>query len=237
VARKASVKPYTLLGVGDSAATRQDGTVVLRLPFGAGYYTSFACTSIRVARNDLVRGALKLILEIDQVSTPDCLLTQYRSSYRIRPFSNSSSAIEFHAGPVGGRQVGVVTGTAGIVTQLPGGIVAFGLSRGEPDGKMQVTASNGETANIVSGQVALASRNGVSVITPDAPTFTIFWGGNGNGKIFAPEGMLIDVNGRLVRSGAWVSRLDGSTVKIINLAGDEVMEQVYWPGARPRNQR
>jgi hypothetical protein len=102
---------------------------------------------------------------------------------------------------------------------------------------MQVTASNNQTASIVSGQVALANKDGVTVITPPAPTFTVYWGGSGNGKVFAPEGMLIEINGRLVRSGGWISNLNGSIVRVSNLAGDEVTQQVFWPGAKPRNQR
>jgi hypothetical protein len=236
-ARNANIKERDALNVGATAITQQNGTVILGLPYGAGQYTSYACTYVRVARNELVRGALKLILEVDQVSTPECFFTQYRSSYRIRPFKNSNSAIEFHAGVLGDTQIGVVTGTAGVITQLPNGVVAFGLARSEPESKMQVTASNGQTANILPGQVALASRNGVTVVTPDAPTFTVFWGGNGNGKIFAPEGVLIEVNGQPVKPGAWISQLHNSTVQVTNLAGDEVSEQVFWPNARPRNQR
>lgn len=210
---------------------------MLRLPFGAGQHTSYACTSVRVARNDLVRGALKLILELDQVTTLDCVFTQYRSSYRIRPFTNSNSAIEFHASAGDMTHVGAVTGTAGIVTLLPNKVVAFGLSNTEPASKMQVTSSNGQTASIVSGQVALASKDGIKVITPEAPSFTVFWGGSGNGKVLAPTGFVIEVNGRVVRSGEWISNLNGSTVRVSNLAGDDITQQVFWPGASPRNQR
>lgn len=192
---------------------------------------------MRVARNDLVRGALKLIIELDQVTTLDCVFTQYRSSYRIRPFTNSNSAIEFHASAGDMTHVGAVTGTAGIVTLLPNKVVAFGLSNTEPASKMQVTSSNGQTASIVSGQVALASKNGIKVITPEAPSFTVFWGGSGNGKVLAPTGFVIEVNGRVVRSGEWVSNLNGSTVRVSNLAGDDITQQVFWPGASPRNQR
>jgi hypothetical protein len=222
----ANVNIRTALPVGSAVITKHNGQVVMSFPFGAGTYTIYGCTSFYVSRLQVVNGALKIILELDQA--PLCIWPEYRGTYRVRRFTNGNSSIEFHAG----GQSAELTGTSGAITPTPGGAI-FGLSRDDQDSRVKVTASNGQTAIIGAGQAAIATSKGIAIFEPLPPMLRIFRADARRFKVTAANGEALEVDGKPIRSGSWLNA--GTIVRATNVLGDFADFEIK--PLRQRNQR
>jgi hypothetical protein len=205
---------------------KQGGSTVAQFPYAAGTQLTTACTRTEVQEaRPTSAGGLRLRLKLMQAGW--CLFPQYSAKIRARHPNNPTTQISVDSR--GNLAYYPLDGGSWKVSQGEGLAVPPGLILGvaERGGKsyflvgssaIQVTAINGAIATVNTGQMAIASKDGVKVvpIPPLEYRFDKFMGKSPSdpyawGRLYVEEPNTGFVNGRPVRNGG---RVQGGRIEV-----------------------
>jgi hypothetical protein len=198
---------------GGSLQTENNGLAILDWPFNVGKTTVYRCTQVNLIESHMTQGGgLRVFWRVSQA--PFCL-HRARMVTITAPKTNNETRYEYDVQ----RQRAKVTGTEISVGVVGDASALFAVGQGGAE----LTASNGDTADITAGQMGLVSPEGITIMPIPAPDFSIFWNGD-NAKFFAPYGVTVEVDGRPVELGRFIHR--PSVVIATNPVGESVRRVV-----------
>jgi hypothetical protein len=196
---------------GAQTSTQQGGRLDLLFPYRAGIWSTSGCTRSDIERIGNFGGGVQISIASFQV--PLCW-EHYSARFSIRPKTNPNTRYDFYAN---GNIVRVI-GTVGGLMSLSPDTTAIALSAGTAE----IETRNGIKANIVGGQMAIASSSGIRIIPAPSASFRVV----GSQILTSPTNRVL-VNGVPTRD---IQPAINNTVEITTLANVTRIERLrQWP--------
>lgn len=149
---------------------------------------------MQLNRSELVRGALKVGIDISQLR--GCIIPAYQSRFDYRPPTNPDTQYVLSSD----GQLAIIKGTSGGIASGPDGSVVFGVKQGA----IEVRASSGDVATVQAGELAIASDQGLEVKPIQGASFRIIKTAPNQYQFNSWDGTTLIVDGKPVKSGSRV---------------------------------